>query len=75
MKLIVDQAYENMGLQSTHTLGQILGGIMRFTPEGVAFIDEAREHGVRSVIKKRDGPWGDYSQAPKDQPPRRKSEL
>jgi len=75
MKLVVNQAYDNMGLQSTQTLGPILDGIMRFTPEGVAFIDEAREHGVRSVIEKRDGPFGDYSQAPADQQPRRRSEL
>ncbi len=75
MKLIVNQAYDNMGLQSTQTLGPILDGIMRFTPEGIGFIDEAREHGVRSVIEKRDGPFGDYSQgAPEDQP-RRRSEL
>ncbi len=75
MKLIVNQAYDNMGLQSTQTLGPILDGIMRFTPEGVAFIDEAREHGVRSVIEKRDGPFGDYSQGPADEQPRRRSEL
>ena len=75
MKLIVNQAYDNMGLQSTQTLGPILDGIMRFTPEGIGFVDEAREHGVRSVIEKRDGPFGDYSQAPQDQQPRRRSEL
>ncbi len=75
MKLIVNQAHDNMGLQSTQTLGPILDGIMRFTPEGVNFIDEARQNGVRSVIEKRDGPFGDYSQgAPEDQP-RRRSEL
>lgn len=75
MKLIVNQTYDNMGLQSTQTLGPILDGIMRFTPEGVAFVDEAREHGVRSVIEKRDGPFGDYSQAPASEQPRKKSEL
>lgn len=74
MKLIVNQAYDNRGLQSTQTLGPILDGIMRFTPEGVAFVDEARSHGVRSVIEKRDGPFGDYSQAPISEQPRRKSE-
>jgi len=75
MKLIVNQAHDNMGLQSTQTLGPILDGIMRFTPEGVAFVDEARERGVRAVIEKRDGPFGDYSQgAPEDQP-RKRSEL
>jgi enoyl-CoA hydratase len=34
MKLIVNQAYDNMGLQSTQTLGPILDGVMRNTPEG-----------------------------------------
>ena len=33
MKLIVNQAYENMGLASTQTLGPILDGLMRNTPE------------------------------------------
>ena len=43
--------------------------------ESFDFVDEAREHGVRSVIEKRHGPFGDYSQgAPEDQP-RRRSEL
>ena len=48
---------------------------MLFTPECIGFIDEAREQGVRSVIEKRDGPFSDYSQAPKDEQPRRRSEL
>nr|MDJ0853525.1 enoyl-CoA hydratase-related protein [Myxococcota bacterium] len=38
MKLIVNQAYDNMGLQSTQTLGPILDGIMRNTPEGREFV-------------------------------------
>ena len=33
MKLIVNQAYENMGLSSTQTLGPILDGLMRNTPD------------------------------------------
>ena len=33
MKLIVNQAYENMGLASTQTLGPILDGLMRNTPD------------------------------------------
>ncbi|MDQ2676856.1 MAG: crotonase/enoyl-CoA hydratase family protein, partial [Actinomycetota bacterium] len=32
MKLVVNQAYENMGLASTQTLGPILDGLMRNTP-------------------------------------------
>lgn len=72
MKLIVNQAYENMGLQSTQHLGTILDGIMRNTPEGRAFVRTAAEQGVRSAITKRDAPFGDYSQAPPGEKPRRR---
>lgn len=75
MKLIVNQAYDNMGLQSTQTLGPILDGIMRNTPEGREFVRTARDEGVRGAIEKRDGPFGDYSQAPKEEQPRKRSEL
>ena len=43
MKLIVNQAYDNMGLQSTQTLGPILDGIMRNTPEGREFVRFAKD--------------------------------
>jgi enoyl-CoA hydratase len=68
-KLIVNQAYENMGLASTQTLGGILDGLMRNTPEALQFIDTAANQGVRAAIERRDGPWGDYSQAPPDRRP------
>jgi enoyl-CoA hydratase len=64
MKLVVNHAYENMGLASTQTLGPILDGLMRNTPEARAFIEKAEREGVRSVVEDRDGPFGDYSQAP-----------
>jgi enoyl-CoA hydratase len=69
MKLVVNQAYENMGLAQTQTLGTILDGLMRNTKEAKRFIDVAGEGGVRAAIKERDGAWGDYSQAPKDEQP------
>jgi len=75
MKLIVNQAYDNMGLQSTQTLGPILDGIMRNTPEGREFVRVASSEGVREAITRRDGPFADYSQAPREQQPRRKSDL
>jgi len=64
MKLVVNHAYENMGLASTQTLGPILDGLMRNTPDARRFIELAEEEGVRAVITERDGPFGDYSQAP-----------
>lgn len=69
MKLVVNHAYENMGLASTQTLGPILDGLMRNTPEAKRFIAMAEDKGVRAVIEERDGPFGDYSQAPKDEQP------
>ncbi len=75
MKLIVNQAYDNMGLQSTQTLGPILDGIMRNTPEGREFVRVAGSEGVREAITRRDGPFGDYSQAPREEQPRRRSDL
>ena len=68
-KLMVNQAYENMGLASTQTLGAIVDGLMRNIPEGRAFVEQAGEQGVRSVVEQRDGLFGDYSQAPDDRKP------
>lgn len=70
MKLIVNQAYENMGLQSTQTLGVILDGYMRNTPEGLDFVRKAKEEGVGAAIAERDGPFGDYSQGADTMKPR-----
>jgi enoyl-CoA hydratase len=64
MKLVVNQAYEHMGLAATQTLGPILDGLMRNTPDALAFIEKAEREGVRAVVEDRDGPFGDYSQAP-----------
>ncbi len=69
MKLVVNHAYENMGVHSTQTLGPILDGLMRNTPDAKAFIDLAAKEGVRSAVERRDGPFGDYSQAPASEQP------
>jgi len=74
MKLVVNQAYDNMGLQSTQTLGPILDGIMRNTPEGRGFIRHARDEGVPAAVAHRDAPFGDYSQAPAGEKPRKRSQ-
>ncbi len=64
MKLIVNHAYEHMGIASTQTLGPILDGLMRNTPDALGFIATAESEGVRAAVERRDGPFGDYSQAP-----------
>jgi enoyl-CoA hydratase len=63
MKLIVNQAYENMGLRATQTLGPTLDGLMRNTPEAHEFIERAGSEGVRAATLARDAIFGDYSAA------------
>jgi enoyl-CoA hydratase len=69
MKLIVNQAYENMGLASTQLLGPVLDGLMRNTPEAKSFIELAEHEGVGGAVARRDGLFGDYSQAPAEERP------
>ena len=69
MKLVVNQAYENMGLGAIQTLGPILDGLMRNTPDALAFIERAESEGVWAAIAERDAPFGDYSFAPADRRP------
>jgi enoyl-CoA hydratase len=68
-KMIVNQAYENMGLASTQQLGGILDGLMRNIPAAHEFITTAAEHGVPAAVAARDARFGDYSQAPADGKP------
>ena len=43
MKLVVNQAYENMGLATTQPLGPMLDGLMRNTPDAHDRIETAEE--------------------------------
>jgi enoyl-CoA hydratase len=61
MKLLVNQAYEQMGLRVTQLIGTLLDGAARHTPEGQAFTRAALED-VRRAVAERDGPFGDYGQ-------------
>jgi enoyl-CoA hydratase len=70
MKMVVNQAYNNMGLHTTQMLGCILDGSMRNTPEGLEFVRVAGEESVQEAAARRDGPFGDYSQAPPERKPK-----
>jgi enoyl-CoA hydratase/carnithine racemase len=61
MKLVVNQAFENMGLASTQLLGPILDGLMRNTREATEFVERAERDGVRAAVADREEPFGDYS--------------
>jgi enoyl-CoA hydratase len=61
MKLLVNQAYEQMGLPVTQLIGTLLDGAARHTPEGTAFTRAALED-VKAAFTARDGVFADYGQ-------------
>ena len=69
MKLVVNKAYENMGIANTQVIGTLLDGYMRNTPEGKEFLDTAIKDGVGAAIQNRDEQFSDYSFAKTDQKP------
>jgi enoyl-CoA hydratase len=54
MKMMVNQAYENMGLASTQTMATIFDGIARHSPEGVWFKQRAEDVGFKQAVVERD---------------------
>jgi enoyl-CoA hydratase len=53
-KLMINQAYDNMGLQTTQMFATLFDGIARHTPEGVAFKARAEAVGFKQAVKERD---------------------
>lgn len=53
-KLMVNQAYENMGLATTQMIATLFDGISRHTPEGVRFKARAEDVGFKQAVKERD---------------------
>ena len=59
MKMLVNGAVEQQGLAATQTLGTLLDGAARHTPEGSAFSRDAAAD-LRAAVRARDEPFGDY---------------
>ena len=53
-KLAINQAYENMGLETTQMFATIFDGMTRHTPEGVAFKERCEEVGFKQAVAERD---------------------
>lgn len=53
-KLMINQAYENMGLGGTQMIATLFDGITRHSPEGVWFKEYAGKHGFQAAVKWRD---------------------
>ncbi len=53
-KLMINQAYDNMGLANTQMIATLFDGITRHTPEGLAFKARAEEIGFQKAVAERD---------------------
>ncbi|NKY54472.1 crotonase/enoyl-CoA hydratase family protein [Nocardia vermiculata] len=53
-KMMINQAYDNMGLQTTQNLAVLFDGITRHSPEGRWFVDFAQKYGFDSAVRWRD---------------------
>lgn len=53
-KLAINQAYENMGLETTQMFATIFDGMTRHTPEGVAFKERCEAVGFKQAVAERD---------------------
>jgi enoyl-CoA hydratase len=63
-KLLINQAFENMGLRTSQLLGTFFDGVTRHTEEAYRWVEAFGEKGFRQVIRERDAPWGDYGERP-----------
>ena len=53
-KLMINQAYDNMGLAGTQMMATLFDGITRHSPEGLWFKRYAEQHGFHAAVKWRD---------------------
>lgn len=53
-KLMINQTFDNMGLQSTQTIATLLDGVTRHTREGLEFKRRAEAVGWKTAVRERD---------------------
>jgi enoyl-CoA hydratase len=54
-KMMVNQAYDAMGLANTQRFATLFDGITRHSPEGAWFKQRAEQAGFKQAVKERDG--------------------
>lgn len=64
-KLLINQAFENMGLRTTQMFGTFFDGVTRHTEEALRWRESFGEIGFRETIRRRDGPFQDYGERPR----------
>ena len=65
-KLLINQAFENMGLRTTQLLGTLFDGITRHTEEAYRWAEDFQKIGFRETIRRRDAPFADYGERPRE---------
>jgi len=53
-KLMINQAFENMGMQNTQMFATLFDGVTRHSPEGAWFKNRAQEAGFKQAVNERD---------------------
>jgi enoyl-CoA hydratase len=53
-KTVVNQAYDNMGLNTTQMFATLFDGVSRHSPEGIWFRERAQEVGFKQAVAERD---------------------
>ncbi|MEM9330563.1 MAG: crotonase/enoyl-CoA hydratase family protein [Pseudomonadota bacterium] len=61
-KLVINQAYEAMGLENTQMLATIFDGITRHSPEGLNFKKRSETMGWKHAVRERDLGTYDWTQ-------------
>jgi enoyl-CoA hydratase len=65
-KLALNTALYQQGVVTSRMVSTVFDGIARHTPEGHAFVADAREHGFREAVRQRDEPFGDHGRKASD---------
>ena len=60
-KLLINQAFENMGLRTTQMFATLFDGMTRHSPEGMAFKRRAEAVGWKEAVRERDLGSYDYT--------------
>lgn len=66
-KMLINQAFENMGLRTSQMMGTFFDGVTRHTEEAYRWVEEFETKGFREVIRERDAPWNDYGERPRNE--------
>ncbi len=53
-KMVINQAYQNMGMETTQMLATFFDGVTRHSPEGVHFKQRCEEVGFKRAVIERD---------------------